>query len=67
MLSISYPAKGPFFIAILNPFSIEGTNSFGTLPPLMALTNINPVSPASAGSITNLISANLPRPPDCFL
>ncbi|MNO06300.1 hypothetical protein D3C81_2280280 [compost metagenome] len=54
-------------MAIWNPFSMEGINSLGTLPPLILFTNIKPVSPSATGSIINLISANLPRPPDCFL
>ena len=65
--STSNPAKGPFFIASLKPFSTEGINSFGILPPLISLMNSRPVLPSSAGPISNIISANLPRPPDCFL
>jgi len=65
--SISNPARGPFFIASLKPFSTEGINSLGILPPLIKLINSNPVFPSSAGSIVNTISANLPLPPDCFL
>ena len=65
--SNSNPAKGPFFMASLNPFSTEGTYSLGILPPLIVLTNSRPVLPSSAGSMVNTISANLPRPPVCFL
>ena len=65
--SISKPAKGPFFIASLNPFSTEGINSLGILPPLILLINSKPGFPSSAGSIVKEISANLPLPPDCFL
>ena len=65
--SISKPAKGPFFIASLKPFSTDGINSRGMLPPLILLINSKPDLPSSAGSIVKDISANLPLPPDCFL
>ena len=54
--------------ASLNPFSTEGINSLGILPPLISLTNSNPnFSGSVCGSTVNTISANLPLPPDCFL
>ena len=65
--SISKPAKGPFFIASLKPFSTEGIYSFGTLPPFILFINSNPTCSSSPGSIVNTISANLPLPPVCFL
>ena len=65
--STSKPANGPLVIESLNPFSTAGIYSLGTFPPLIKLTNSNPVLPSSAGSMVKTISANLPRPPDCFL
>ena len=56
-------------IAIENPFSTEGINSLGILPPFISLINCKP-SPSkseSTGDNSNFISANFPRPPDCFL
>ncbi len=38
------------------------------LPPFTSSTNCkSPSKPASAGSTRTMMSANLPRPPDCFL
>ena len=65
--STSNPAKGPFFIESLKPFSTDGIYSLGMFPPLIRFTNSSPDLPFSPGSIVNTISANLPLPPVCFL
>ena len=56
-------------MAVANPFCIEGINSLGILPPLTSSTNWRPLPSklSSAGSTRTMISANLPRPPVCFL
>ena len=40
--STGKPARGPFIIAALNPFSTAGINSLGILPPLTSLINTKP-------------------------
>ena len=72
MLFTGYPAKTPCVMDVSKPLLIAGINSFGMDPPKISFTNWKCLSlfsvnhASSAGPISNSISANLPRPPDCF-
>ena len=48
------------------PFSTAGMYWRGTEPPTISSTNSKP-APRASGSILIQVSANWPRPPDCFL
>ena len=54
-------------MASLKPFSTDGINSLGILPPLILFTKLIPAFQGQPGPIVQTISANLPLPPDCFL
>ena len=64
---VSLAANAPLVIAEAKPFCTAGMNSLGILPPLTWSTNVRPIAPSSAGPISKMMSANLPRPPVCFL
>ena len=63
--------KTPVPIEVSKPLMIAGTNSLGIDPPkgrfeLEVFAGFSASHSASAGPISNWMSANLPRPPDCF-
>ena len=62
-----YPAKTPFDIHSLNPFSTAGIKFLGTAPPTTLSTNSKSNSPSCLGSNFIFTSPYCPCPPDCFL
>src|SRR5690606_38154453 len=65
------PANTPLVIEVSKPFCTEGMDSLAIAPPTISFTNCSgdlvTSQSSSTGDMTNWISANLPRPPVCFL